>query len=229
MGPRNTSSRFLMELFAVLIVLATGPTARAQSNWNPRSSFPAPPADVLALAAGGKVYIFGGLGPKYVPRGLVFAYDTATNVWTAKKPMPVPFHHLALAEYKGKIYSFGGFKLPASGEMAWDPIDNSWEYDPATDNWKPLKPMPSKRGAASAAVVNGKIYVMGGAGVHPGAKDAPLFREPNRTPHRSVDTVEEYDIASDSCWRECSPMPTARNHFAIRGCERENLCDRWPP
>ena len=185
-----------------------------QSGWQPRAPFPAPPAEFLAVAAQGKLYLFGGLAPKFVPRGLVYEYDPATNVWTAKKPMPLPSHHLALAAYRGKIYCFGGFKLPASGEIAWEPIDNSWEYDPAQDAWKALKPMPSQRGGAAAAVVNGKIYVIGGAGVHPGTPNTPLKMGPDGTPHQSVGTVEEYDVASNT-WRERSHMPTPRNHFVV--------------
>lgn len=197
-----------------LIVSLVAARAYGQNGWQSRSPFPAPPAEFLAVASQGKLYLFGGLAPKFVPRGLLYQYDPATNAWTAKKPMPVPSHHLALAALGGKIYSFGGFKLPVSGELAWEPIDNSWEYDPVTDAWKPLRPMPSKRGGGAAATVNGKIYVIGGAGVHPGAQDAPLLMGPDGTPHRSVGTVEEYDIASNT-WRECSPMPTARNHFVV--------------
>jgi N-acetylneuraminic acid mutarotase len=215
MHRKKISFRALMRPFAAFIALtAVAVAAEPQGSWQPRAPFPAPPPELLGVAAGGQLYMFGGLAPKFVPRGMVYAYDPATNAWTAKKPMPVPSHHLALAEYRGKIYSFGGFKQPASREIAWEPIDNAWEYDPATDNWKALMPMPSRRGAASAAVVNGKIYVIGGAAVHPGAKDSPLLMGPDGTPHRSVGTVEEYDVASDS-WRERSPMPTARNHFAV--------------
>jgi N-acetylneuraminic acid mutarotase len=91
------------------------------------------------------------------------------------------------------------------------PIDNAWEYDPGADRWKGLAPMPSKRGSAVAAAVNGKIYVIGGAAVHPGSSEPSL--QPAR-PHRSVGTVEEYDPQTDK-WAERSSMPTARNHAAI--------------
>src|SRR6202140_3917207 len=214
MHPRKISFRCLLYSVIAFSVLTGAGTAHAQSSWEMRAPFPAPPAEFLAVAARGKLYLFGGLAPKFVPRGLVYEYDPVTDAWTSKKPMPLPSHHLALAEYNGKIYSFGGFELPASGEIAWEPIDNSWEYDPANDTWKPLKPMPSKRGGGAAAVVNGKIYVIGGAGVHPGSKNAPLLLGSNGTPHRSVGTVEEYDVASDT-WRERSSMPTARNHFVV--------------
>lgn len=80
-----------------------------------------------------------------------------------------------------------------------------------TDRWKALSPMPSKRGSAVAATVNGKIYVMGGAAVHPGSSEIAL--QPAR-PHRSVGTVEEYDPKTNT-WSERSSMPTARNHAAV--------------
>ena len=206
--------RTSLSLAITFIGLTAALPAPGQSAWQPRAPFPAPPAEFLAVPAQGKLYLFGGLAPKFVPRGLVYEYDPATNVWSAKKPMPLPSHHLALAEYGGKIYCFGGFKLPVSGEIAWEPIDNAWEYDPATDAWKPLRPMPSKRGGGAAAAVNGKIYVLGGAGVHPGAKNTPLLMGPDGTPHQSVGTVEEYDVGSNN-WRERSAMPTARNHLVV--------------
>jgi N-acetylneuraminic acid mutarotase len=111
----------------------------------------------------------------------------------------------------GKVYVFGGFVKPEKGPTAWQPINNSWEYDPANDSWKALAPMPSRRGAAAAAVVDGKIYVIGGAGLHPGSKETALH--PARA-HRSVDTNEVYDPATDS-WATRQTMPTARNHVFI--------------
>ena len=36
------------------------------------------------------------------------------------------------------------------------------EYDPATDTWKELAPLPRAEGSPAAVVVDGKIYVIGG-------------------------------------------------------------------
>ena len=213
---RKTFTHIGKLLFSLSLVLTgSSATTFAQSNWQPLPPFPAPTKEMIAVAAGGEIYIFAGQAKFFTPLGLVFAYDPATKAWTTKKPMPLAAHHVAMVEYNGKIYGFGGFKKPASGEIAWEPVDNSWEYDPAADTWKPLAPMPSKRGAASATVVNGKIYVMGGAGVQPGAKNVPLILSADGgTPSRSLDNVEEYDVASNS-WRERTTMPTPRNHFAL--------------
>jgi len=183
--------------------------ALAQGKWEHKAPFPDPSEEVLGIGARGKMYVFAGLAPIWKPKGLVYEYDPATDKWTKKKPMARPSHHLALAEYQGKIYAFGGFVLPQSGPPAWVPIDNAWEYDPATDTWKALASMPTKRGAAAAAVINGKVYVVGGATVPAGTNETAV--SPAR-PHLAVGTVEEYDIATNT-WRERRPMPTARNHL----------------
>lgn len=196
-----------MVLIGILGSLAS--TAFAQGKWERKAAFPDPSEEVLGMAAGGKMYVFAGLAPVWKPKGLAYEYDPATDKWAEKKKMALASHHLAFAEYQGKIYAFGGFVPPQSGPPAWVPIDNSWEYDPAADTWKALAPMPLKRGAAAAAVINGKVYVVGGA-TTPAGTDEPSVL-PNR-PHLAVGVLEEYDIATNT-WRERRPMPTARNHL----------------
>jgi hypothetical protein len=76
--------------------------------------------------------------------------------------MALPSHHVAFVSLNNKIYAFGGFVLPPSGPAGWMPLDNAWQYDPSIDSWAALAPMPSRPGAAAAAAVEGKIYVVGG-------------------------------------------------------------------
>jgi N-acetylneuraminic acid mutarotase len=203
---------FFLAFFVFLAVSVT--QAQEQKLWQALAPFPGPIREAAIVAADQKVYMFAGQGTGYVPLGLVYEYDPSKDIWTEKKRMPLPSHHNAITEYNGKIYLFGGFKLPETGQFGWEPIDNSWQYDPKTDTWKALKASPSKRGAGSAAVVNGKAYVMGGLAVHPGTENAPVNIGTDDTPRRSVTTVEEYDFASDS-WRVRTPMPTPRHHFVV--------------
>lgn len=186
------------------------PAAHAQ-KWEKLAPFPEPSEEVYGIASGGKLYVFGGLAPAWTPKGLVYEFDPATDTWARKKNMPLLSHHVALAELKGKIYVFGGFTKPEKGPTAWVPIDNAWEYDPRADTWKALAPLPTKRGSPVAAIVNGKIYVIGGAGLHPGSKETSLH--PAR-PHRALGTNEVYDPATNT-WEARNTMPTARNHSAI--------------
>ena len=82
---------------------------------------------------------------------------------------------LYVTALNGKMYLFGGFDLPASGPPGWNPVNDAWQYDPTTDAWRALAPMPTTRGGGVAAVVGGKCYVIGGAGPVPDAS-APVIR-----------------------------------------------------
>jgi len=197
---------------ALLAATCAAPAAAQapQGPWLTLAPFPVPSEEVLGASAGGKMYVFAGLAPGWKPKALVYEYDPAADKWTQKKPMPLPSHHVAFTTLNDKIYAFGGFKLPENGPPAWDPIDNAWEYDPASDTWKALAPLPNKRGAASAAVLNGKIYVTGGATNLPGVKENGIH--PTR-PHNVVATVDVYDPASNT-WSSARPLLLARNHHA---------------
>jgi N-acetylneuraminic acid mutarotase len=164
---------------------------------------------MLGATANGKMYVFTAR-TSAEPRALVYEYDPGANTWTRKKPMPLPSDHIAFTTLNDKIYGFGGFNAPESGPPALDPIDNAWEYDPAADTWKALAPLPSKRGAASAAVLNGRIYVTGGATNQSGVKDNGI--DPAR-PHAVVATVDVYDPATDT-WSSAHPLLLPRNQHA---------------
>ena len=189
------------------------PQPSAAHPWIQGAPFPEPSEEVLGATAGGKLYVFAGLAPGWKPKAMVVEYDPAANTWTQKRPMQLASHHVALATLNNKIYAFGGFAFPGSGPPGWNPVSNAWEYDPAADEWKELAPMPTKRGAAAAGVVNGKIYVTGGANSLPGMTENGIH--PAR-PHNVVATVEEYDPTANS-WKTVRPLLLARNHHVAVG------------
>lgn len=208
-GSTSSARRWLIQLL-IGFAVATVP-AFAQLKWEKAAPFPEPREEILGIAVRGKLYVFAGLIPLWKPAGMVYEYDPASNKWTKRDPMPLPSHHVALAEYRGDIYMFGGFVYPRSAPPAWDPIDNAWKYDPTTDRWKALAPMPEKRGAAVAAAVGDKIYVIGGASMPPGSQEKGITP---MSPQVCLGTVDEYDPASNT-WRQRAPMPTPRNHAAV--------------
>ena len=195
---------------AALLAASFLMSAAHAQKWSRAAPFPEASEELYGIAANGKLYVFGGLAPGWKPKALVYEYDPDGDTWTKKKNMPLPSHHVALAEMNGKIYVMGGFKYPDAGKPGWQPIDNAWEYDPAADSWKALAPLPTKRGSPNAVVHGGKIYVIGGASMHPGSKEP--YVHPAR-PHRALGTNEVYDPATNS-WEARQPMPTARNHAA---------------
>lgn len=195
--------RILATIVALLLLAASVST---QGRWARLAPFPEPDEELYGAAAGGKLYVMGGFGAGKA-RGTVYEYDPAGDRWTKKKPMARPVHHQAMVEHGGKIYVFGGFVYPANG-AGWEPVDNAWEYDPAADSWKALAPMPMKRGSTVAAVVDGKIYVIGGATTIDGAMD-PAISAPN--PARVLTTNDVYDPVAN-VWQSRAPMALGRNH-----------------
>ena len=171
---------------------------------------PSSMGEIMGSVVAGKWYVMAGLDAKAgKPMGVVYMYDPASDSWTAKKPMPVPAHHIMTAVFSNNIYVFGGFE-GASGVAAWKPGNHSAVYDPATDAWKDLSPMPTPRGAGWAVELDGKIYVIGGAQANVRGNPAAPFTP--GTPQLVLGTVEVYDPATDR-WQTRAPMPTPRNHF----------------
>ncbi|HEY7243319.1 MAG TPA: kelch repeat-containing protein [Xanthobacteraceae bacterium] len=189
------------------------PTPSAAHPWVQGAPFPEPSEEVLGATANGKLYVFAGLAPGWKPKGLVLEYDPASNQWTRKRPMRVAAHHVAFATLNNKIYGFGGFTYPESGSPGWNPTNSVWEYDPSADEWKELAPMPTRRGAAAAGVVNGKIYVTGGVNSLPGVSENGIH--PAR-PQNVLPTVEEYDPATNN-WKTLRSLLLPRNHHVAVG------------
>lgn len=188
---------------------------QGQGRWVRVAPIPQANEERQGAAANGRLYLFGGnpVGEGSMPGtppGQVWEYDPAGDRWTRKKDMPLAAHHVAVAEQGGKVYVFGGAVQRQKGGPNYIPVNNAWEYDPAADTWKALAPMPSKRIAAAAVAVGGRIYVMGGAGNYPAREDMALNAN---EPHRVLDTNEAYDPATNT-WQARQTLPTPRSHVA---------------
>ncbi|MDP3700464.1 MAG: kelch repeat-containing protein [Hylemonella sp.] len=208
-NPCKIIAATLLPLALLLLTAGTAWSQSAPSRWTQGAPIPQGAEEVYGVAAGGKMYVFGGLAPGWKSIGMVMEYDPASNAWTRKKDMPAYQHHVAVTEHNGKIYTFGGYKLPDSGPATWIPLNTAWEYDPKNDSWRALAPVPQARGSANAVAMNGKIHLIGGATLPFEMKDTKFH--PNR--NVSVGTHEVYDIASNS-WSTRSALPTPRNHAA---------------
>jgi hypothetical protein len=68
-------------------------------------------------------------------------------------------------------------------------------FDPATGEWMPKKSMPTDRGLAACASIDGKIYVMGGLR----SLGSQIWKD-------GFSTVEVYDTHSDT-WTQMADMP----------------------
>jgi len=87
--------------------------------------------------------------------------------------------------------------------------------DAAEDSWVTKASMQQARGGLGVAVVNGKIYAIGGStasGLYPPTLKGGF-----------VSTNEEYDPATDT-WTFKKPMPTPRSDFAIVVYQNKIYC-----
>jgi N-acetylneuraminic acid mutarotase len=89
----------------------------------------------------------------------------------------------------GKLYAVGG---RLDGNYGRNLAFNE-EYDPATDRWRSLTPMPTPRSGIAAAVLGGRVFVFGG-----------------ESTSGTFNQTESYDPAKDA-WTTWTPMPTARH------------------
>lgn len=114
--------------------------------------------------------------------------------WSTRAPMLEPRSEIAVAELGGRIYVIGGYpmgRIPSHIVQVYDPVTDSWSYGPAL-------PLPIHH--TMAAVVNGRLYVIGGEFDGAG------------TGRREVYLNTVYELNPDSgTWMPRAPMPTARS------------------
>lgn len=134
----------------------------ATNTWTALADILTPRAGLHASVVNGKIYAMGGAVDINSP-GLptVEVYDPATNTWATKADMLTPRVILATSVVEGIIYAIGG-TLESSGST-WPAISTAEAYNPATDTWTALADMPTARAWIGTSVVDGIIYVIGGA------------------------------------------------------------------
>lgn len=134
-------------------------TAAHAQKWSTLAPFPDASEEVYGIASGGKLYVLGGLGPAWTPKGLVYEFDPAINAWTKKKNMPLPSHHVAVAELNGKIYVMGGEVRNHIMSGTYRALE---AYDAATNTWSTLRPMVYARHGSAADFIGNRFHVVSG-------------------------------------------------------------------
>jgi len=69
---------------------------------------------------------------------------------------------LAMVAHQGKIYRVGGFEVVSEGKNNLTSNSDFARFDPATNKWEDLTPLPEGRSSHDAVVVGDTIYVAGG-------------------------------------------------------------------
>lgn len=97
----------------------------------------------------------------------VHLYDIPSDSWRTAAPSPYRVNHPNVAAKNGLVYLLGGLvdaSDPPSPLPDWVASGESHVYDPQTDKWTQLEPMPpgTERGSAIMGVHDELIYVAGG-------------------------------------------------------------------
>ena len=126
---------------------------------------------------------------------MVERYDFETKVWEAAAPMAEARNYHAVAVLEGKLYAVGGnIDVAINVGVSLSSVER---YDPATNAWEAVAPMATARLNHATAVLDGKLYAVGGY---------------NGDYHLS--SVERYDPALDA-WEAVTPMAETRQSGVV--------------
>jgi N-acetylneuraminic acid mutarotase len=145
-----------------------------------------------ALGPDGKIYVIGGQVMRHA-LDTVEAYEIKSDTWTRCRPMPTARTDPSIVPAKGAdglihLFAIGGrdFRAPGNG------LPTVEAYDPTTDTWTMMAPMPTHRHAQTEALgPDGLIYIIGGA---------------NHDHANFLDSVEVYDPIKN-VWSASEPLP----------------------
>jgi hypothetical protein len=165
------------------------------SVWQQLADQPIARGAATAQAIGGVIYVAGG--GRHEPDALadVYAYDPATDHWTARSAMPTAREHLASCVVTGQMLVVGGWDSQKRTLAAVE------VYDPPSDRWQAVAPLPTPRGGLGAATIDDVCYAIGGeqwVGPYPG----------------TFANNEGFDVTLGS-WASFAPMPTRRHGFGL--------------
>ncbi|OGU76050.1 MAG: hypothetical protein A2W11_06290 [Ignavibacteria bacterium RBG_16_35_7] len=176
----------------IIYVIAGGyPTATKKleaynpitNEWTTKADLNFARINARAAVVNGIIYVFGG----YPNTRSCESYNPITNTWSNFSNFPEPSGGVvSVAVYNDSIYVFGGGYYTG--------LKTVYVYNPQMDSWTKKSDMSGPRTVAQACLVNGKIYVIGGA-----------TRENYPTA-----AVEMYDPVTDTWYIKSNmPVPSA--------------------
>jgi N-acetylneuraminic acid mutarotase len=132
-----------------------------------------------------KIYVHGGFNSSALSSLQV--YTPATDSWASLASSSVTLHQHTLTAWSGKLYAIGGIRSGTTVSA------NNYRYDTSTNTWSNMTAMGTARCGAVAAVLGGKIHIMGGSTTNTGTATTTLH--------------EVYDIANNT-WSTAAALPS---------------------
>jgi N-acetylneuraminic acid mutarotase len=137
----------------------------ATNTWRERNPMPTPRNHAAIGAVNGKIYVIGGrVGAAFIGLAsdvsVVEEYDPATDQWSGPRArMPIARSALGAGVYGGRIYVAGGEYQDPHMMATFRALE---AYDPATNSWTEMPPMPVSRHGLAVGVIGNRLYVVSG-------------------------------------------------------------------
>ena len=169
----------------------------ARDAWARRKAMPTRLTHLNPAVDGGTLWLAGGFKGKHPGPVVaeVWKYEAASDAWAAGPPLPEPRAGGGLAIAGRTLHYFGGYKADRDTNAGdhWSlPLDGGTAWHREAD-------LPDPRGHVSAAVLDGKIYALGGDHGH----DVTQI---------DVASCHRFDPAARR-WDAIAPLPDGRSHF----------------
>lgn len=185
-------------------------------DWVELSPSPTSRQEHAVANIGNKIYVMGGITANVSSDGVldvetlrtvqdVQVYGIDQDSWSYAASMPISVNHGNAATVNGKIYMLGG--LSGTNLSSWNALSDSYLYDPQSDTWTDLPPMPNgtARGACAVGVYGSTIYLAGGITMIELADDGI---------QASVSTVTAFNTETREWYTDFPPLPGPRDHVA---------------
>jgi uncharacterized protein (TIGR03437 family) len=148
---------------ALSTFMRTDPTvARASWRTTGLAQMPFAEGGAGAVVLGGRIFVPGGISASNLMLRRHQVYDIAGNQWdqAANLPTAVINYSLAADENRGAYYLTGGIEAGSLNTA----VNKVRAYDANSDQWTELPPLNTARHGHESALIDGRLYVIGGAG-----------------------------------------------------------------
>lgn len=183
--------------------------AKGSGSWVPAPSLLEPRAETVAGTIDGTAIVAGGRTLRGTETGEREDHKEATDTlvlrpgkdkWDRVAPIPTPRMSGAGAVLSGRLHVLGG-RVHTGVGISYDMLDTHEAYDPVTDRWHTLAPLPQPVAGIAAATLSEKLCVFGG--------------EDDKPPYAVFDFLWCYDSGADM-WSDLGPMPAPlHGHGAV--------------
>lgn len=187
-------------LYAVAGRNNSGPLSSAEryrvdrNRWEAIAELPHPVCAHAGAPCNNKLYVAGGFASDGFQRG-VYCYEPRDNKWEPKPKLKTERGLHCMVAYRDRLYCIGGNNKTNGARRD---VLSTEMFDTQTEQWTDVAPLFAGQSEAGAALVEGKIYVVGGH----------TWRE-----RKDVRTVACYDPVRDA-WVKAVDFPEALTSVA---------------